>query len=155
MTLPEVTEVFIACGGDFRCWPKADTSSTVTIKTCQKPETALEKSLAPRVEWRKLRFLIWNKTGNKRLVTCFATLLQDLLKSAFYHPRSNLFFNNSGWCRLRKVVVQNLYMLCILPTQGKLVLQQAVEVTPEYNMTPVQFYPITSQYSGNLQWWNM
>ena len=50
MTLPEVTEVFLACGGDFRCWPKADTSSAVTIKTSQKPETALVKSLAPRVE---------------------------------------------------------------------------------------------------------
>ena len=33
--LPWVPEVFLACGGNFRCWPK--------------PETALEKSLAPRV----------------------------------------------------------------------------------------------------------
>ena len=52
--LPWVPEVFLACGGKFRCWPKADTSSAVgrsrvTIKTWQKPETALEKSLAPRV----------------------------------------------------------------------------------------------------------
>ena len=57
--LPWVPEVFLACGGNFRCWPKADTSSAVgrsheqfarvTIKTWQKPETALEKSLAPRV----------------------------------------------------------------------------------------------------------
>ena len=28
-----VPEVFLACGGNFRCWPKADTSSAVTIKT--------------------------------------------------------------------------------------------------------------------------
>ena len=28
---------------EFQCWPKADTSSAV-----KKPETALEKSLAPR-----------------------------------------------------------------------------------------------------------
>ena len=58
--LPWVPEVFLACGWNFRCWPKADTSSAVgrsheqfarvTIKTWQKPETALEKSLAPRVE---------------------------------------------------------------------------------------------------------
>ena len=58
--LPWVPEVFLACGGNFRCWPKADTSSAVgrsheqfarvTIKTWQKPETALEKFLAPRVK---------------------------------------------------------------------------------------------------------
>ena len=50
---------------DFWCWPKADTSSAigrshegqihekkrVTIKTWQRPETTLEKSLAPRVEY--------------------------------------------------------------------------------------------------------
>ena len=42
--VPWVPEVFLACGGNFRCWPKADTSSAVP-----KPETALEKSLAPRV----------------------------------------------------------------------------------------------------------
>ena len=63
MALPWVPEVFLACGGNFRCWPKANTSSAVgrsreknarvTIKTWQKPETALEKSLAPRVKWPK------------------------------------------------------------------------------------------------------
>ena len=50
--LPWVPEVFLACGGNFRCWPKAEATSgeaRVTIKTWQKPETALEKSLAPRV----------------------------------------------------------------------------------------------------------
>ena len=55
--LPWVPEAFLACGGNFRCWPKADTSLAVgrsherqvTIKTWQKPETALDKSLAPRV----------------------------------------------------------------------------------------------------------
>ena len=48
--LPWVPEVFFACGGNLRCWPKADTSSAGShIKTRQKPETALEKSLAPRV----------------------------------------------------------------------------------------------------------
>ena len=59
--IPWVPEAFLAYGGNFRCWPKADTSSAVgrgcekklfarvTIKTWQKPETALEKSLAPRV----------------------------------------------------------------------------------------------------------
>ena len=46
--LPWVPEVFLACGGNFRCWPKAE-ATRVTIKTWQKPETALEKSLAPRV----------------------------------------------------------------------------------------------------------
>ena len=50
--LPWVPEVFLACGGNFWCWPKAEATSgeaRVTIKTWQKPETALEKSLAPRV----------------------------------------------------------------------------------------------------------
>ena len=63
--IPWVPEVFFACGGNFRCWSKADTSSVVgrsrekkrfarfTIKTWQKLETALEMSLAPgvRTEW--------------------------------------------------------------------------------------------------------
>ena len=58
--IPWVPEVFLACRRNFWCWPKADTSSAVgrshewrsrevTIKTWQKPETALEKSLGPRV----------------------------------------------------------------------------------------------------------
>ena len=29
LTLPWVPEVFLAYGGNFRCWPKADTSSPV------------------------------------------------------------------------------------------------------------------------------
>ena len=29
LTLPWVPEVFLACGGNFQCWPKADTSSAV------------------------------------------------------------------------------------------------------------------------------
>ena len=29
MALPWVPEVFLACGGNFRCWPKANTSSAV------------------------------------------------------------------------------------------------------------------------------
>ena len=54
-----VPEVFLACSGNFRCWPKADTSSAVgrsherrsREKNLAKPETAPEKSLAPRVIW--------------------------------------------------------------------------------------------------------
>ena len=29
IALPWVTEVFLACGGNFWCWPKAETSSAV------------------------------------------------------------------------------------------------------------------------------
>ena len=29
IALPWVTKVFLACGGDFWCWPKAETSSAV------------------------------------------------------------------------------------------------------------------------------
>ena len=29
VNLPWVPEVFLACGGNFRCWPKADTSSAL------------------------------------------------------------------------------------------------------------------------------
>ena len=55
--LPWLPEVFLAWGGNFRCWPSVVRRSReknalfarVTIKTWQKPETALEKSLAPRV----------------------------------------------------------------------------------------------------------
>ena len=28
-SIPWVPEVFLACGGNFRCWPKAETSSAV------------------------------------------------------------------------------------------------------------------------------
>ena len=42
-----VPEVFLARGGNFRCWPKADISSAV--RRNHEPETPLEKSLAPRV----------------------------------------------------------------------------------------------------------
>ena len=63
--LPWVPEVFLACSGNFRCWPKADTSSAVgrshervTIKTWQKTETALEKSLAPRVLFCRLWIIL-------------------------------------------------------------------------------------------------
>ena len=42
-----VPEVFLARGGNFRCWPKADTSSAAGRS--HEPETALEKSLALRV----------------------------------------------------------------------------------------------------------
>ena len=47
LEVPWVPEVFLAvgvCGGNFRCRPKADTASAV------EPETALETSLAPRVD---------------------------------------------------------------------------------------------------------
>ena len=64
-----VSEVFLARGGNFRCWPKADTpsaigrsqerrSARVTIMTWQKPETALEKSLTPRVLKELIKFAI-------------------------------------------------------------------------------------------------
>ena len=51
--LPWVPEVFLACGGNFRCWPKAEATSGEAFRAghykVQKPESALEKSLAPRV----------------------------------------------------------------------------------------------------------
>ena len=31
--LPRVPEVLLACGGNFRCWPKADTSSAVSARS--------------------------------------------------------------------------------------------------------------------------
>ena len=42
--IPWIPEVFLACGGNFRCWPKADTSSAVgrsgeRRRLWQKPET--------------------------------------------------------------------------------------------------------------------
>ena len=54
---------------------------------------------------------------------------------AFYHPRSNLSCNKSGCCRLWKVpkgravyfLLQNLFMLRVLPAQGKLVFQQVTK----------------------------
>ena len=51
-SVPWVPEVFLARGGNFRCGPKADTSSAVG---------ALEKSLAPRVlnPRRKHKKHIW------------------------------------------------------------------------------------------------
>ena len=57
-TYPGYQRFFSRAAENFQCGLKADTSSAVgrshehtqvTIKTRQKPETALEKSLAPRV----------------------------------------------------------------------------------------------------------
>ena len=42
LTLIWVPEAFLAYGGNFRCWPKADISSAVG-------RSALETSLVPRV----------------------------------------------------------------------------------------------------------
>ena len=48
-TLRTRPEVFLARGGNFWCWPKADTSSAVHYKDLTEPEIALETSLAPWV----------------------------------------------------------------------------------------------------------
>ena len=76
--LPWVPEVLLAYGGNFRCWPKADTSlavghshegrsrkknARVIIKTWQKPDTKLEKSLAPRVSATGKTLNTWNISG--------------------------------------------------------------------------------------------
>ena len=37
--LPWVQEVFLACGENFRCWPKADTSSAIGRSREDSPET--------------------------------------------------------------------------------------------------------------------
>ena len=58
IVIPWVPEIFLACGGNFRCWPKA--TSGEVVKTWQKPETTLEKSLAPRVCYRPSRAAIIN-----------------------------------------------------------------------------------------------
>ena len=55
-----------------RCWPKADTSSVVgrsheRRKTWQKPETALEKSLEPRVghvRWCHGKYFVRHEVPN-------------------------------------------------------------------------------------------
>ena len=88
LLLPWVPKVFLACGENFRCRGTSSAVSRsherrsrekngrVTIKTWQKPETALEKSLAPRVAYymqnrkKTLSFLFQMKT---ELVNC----LQD------------------------------------------------------------------------------
>ena len=56
--LPWVAEVFLAWGGTFRCWPnegphifghRLKPPAAGHYKDLTEPETALEKSLAPRV----------------------------------------------------------------------------------------------------------
>ena len=76
---------------------------------------------------------------DKELKTCnlfcnIAVKRVEMRRCAFYQSPSNLSCNKSGCCRVRKVVAesrewfyflqQNLYMLRVLPAQGKLVLQQ-------------------------------
>ena len=59
--IPWVPEVFLAPGGNFRCWSKAKATSgeaRVTIMTWQKPETALGKSPTPRVLKELIKFAI-------------------------------------------------------------------------------------------------
>ena len=68
-------------------------------------------------------------------------LLQSELNGDVAHfttQKSNLSCNKSGCCWLQNIVTesrekfyfwqQNLYMLCILPAQGKLVLQQVMRI---------------------------
>ena len=60
ISVPWVPEFFLACDENFRCWPKAEAARktfraghykdlTETGNRARKPDTALEKSLAPRV----------------------------------------------------------------------------------------------------------
>ena len=51
--IPWAPEVFLAYGGNFRCWPKADTSSVVG-RSHTETGTAREKSLAPKVNAGKV-----------------------------------------------------------------------------------------------------
>ena len=44
--LPRVPEVLLACGGNFRCWPKADTSSAVSARLS--PSSRSGRKICPR-----------------------------------------------------------------------------------------------------------
>ena len=78
--LPWVPEVFLTCGGNFRCWPKAE-ATRVTIKTWQKPKTALEKSLAPRVQ---------KCESVPRLLSMIVVYLYNFSTPYWYPPQINI-----------------------------------------------------------------
>ena len=110
-----------------------------TIKTWPIPAAVHENpsACAPRVliAVSKCRHVRYGYSGNKDVqLDCFATLLQNELKSGVVCVTTHLSCNKSVCCRLWKVTAkrreylyflqQYLYMLPVLPAQGKLVLKQ-------------------------------
>ena len=79
-TVPWVPEVFLACGGNFRCWPKANFGRRPKPRAA----TALEKSLAPRlcVRWLATCFAALLRNGFKSYVALFTTYVQTRLHKA-------------------------------------------------------------------------
>ena len=79
-TVPWVPEVFLACGGNFRCWPKANFGRRPKPRAA----TALEKSLAPRlcVRWLATCFAALLRNGFKSYVALFTTYVQTCLHKA-------------------------------------------------------------------------
>ena len=94
-----------------------------------------------------------------KTATCFATLLQNKLKSDIAQSRLNLSCNKSGCYRLRKFVAEsreqfyfcNKICTCCAFYRPKANLIATSDVTPVYGVSPAKFYPIKSQYSRNLQ----
>ena len=111
-----------------------------TIKTWPIPAAVHENpsACAPRVliiAVSKCRHVRYGYSGNKDVqLDCFATLLQNELKSGVVYVTTHLSCNKWGCCRLWKVTAkrreylyflqQYLYMLRVLPAQGKLVLKK-------------------------------
>ena len=87
--VPWVPEVFLACGGNFRCWPKADTSSAVGRRHERRSR---EKNLwhgavlftVPVDLWAFLSDYIYaNQTESLRLWSCGPTR-EEMSKDPHY-----------------------------------------------------------------------
>ena len=119
-----VPEVFLAYGRNFRRWPKADTVSRsrekklferVTVKTWQKPETALEKSLAPRVGLRL--YLPWQHyhTGKTSWKFSHSSFFQHLVRRPSTHNPCHLKGESENikvytWLKLKFSFVAQIHL---------------------------------------------
>ena len=91
-------------------------------------------------------------TGQQKRATCLAILLQNELSSdvaRFTTHESDLSWNKSGCCRLRKVFAECVYVARF--TGPKQTCFAGSDVNPVYGVTPA--YPNRRQfsYSRNLQ----
>ena len=81
-TVPWVPEVFLACGRNFRCWPKADTTSVVGRSHERQPRLKSLWHPGTQVRWLATCFAALLRNGFKSYVALFTTYVQTRLHKA-------------------------------------------------------------------------
>ena len=90
--LPWVPEVFLACGGNFRCWPKADTSYCLILMNILSYKLNYLVFAAVRAE---LKLLLCNSvSGFLFIFLCWLlfTTAFSILWNLYYFPVADIYF---------------------------------------------------------------